>query len=220
MERADLPRFDVQGTDQVWQNFVENYQLTPAQYAQFVHYAQLLIEWNAHFNLTAITALPDIITYHFADSLELGKHYPVADCRMFADVGSGAGFPGLALHIKLPQVPVVLIEVSEKKRQFLAAVTRELGLTGVEISGLDWRTFVRQTNYPLDLVCARASLRPDELVHMFKTYSPYRDATLVYWAAEGWVLGAREQAFLAREIPYCVGGRKRVYVCFRNSSAK
>lgn len=198
-----------------WQILKREASLSDQQLSQFQKYYALLIEWNRVHNLTAITELNDVIQYHFLDSLLLGKYVDFSVISTIADVGTGAGFPGIPLKIKYPHVSVVLIEVIEKKRQFLHTVVEVLGLENVEIVSFDWRTFLRKTSYKIDLFCARASLQPEELVYMFKPSSPYRDAMLVYWAANEWQPLPKEASFILKEELYKIGARWRKYVFFK-----
>lgn len=90
-------------------------------------YAALLIEWNQKFNLVAESTIPHIWKRHFLDSAQLMKHIPKG-VKAIADIGSGAGFPGMVLSIfGLPKVQ--LIESTGKKANFLRAVIADLDLT-------------------------------------------------------------------------------------------
>lgn len=104
--------------------------LTERQLAQFLRYYEMLAEWNERMNLTAITEYEDIIKKHFVDSLSLVKVFKVKDISLI-DVGTGAGFPGLALKIAFPGLEVTLLDSLNKRIQFLDAVIGELGLEGV-----------------------------------------------------------------------------------------
>jgi len=201
----------------LWQQFVINEQLTPVQEEQFAKYFKLLIEWSEKINLTTITAPSSIIRYHFQDSLQLGHAVGLTGQETIVDVGSGGGFPGIPLAIKYPQMSIILIEVSHKKITFLDTVINALALENVEIYTYDWRTFLRKTEYDVDYICARASLHPDELIRMFKPASPYRDATLVYWASVQWEPEKKEASFMAEEFTYTVGNKRRKLVFFKNS---
>jgi 16S rRNA (guanine527-N7)-methyltransferase len=94
---------------------------------KFDRYAEILIEWNQKFNLVSESTLPHIWSRHFLDSAQLFKHIDPAG-KHIADLGSGAGFPGLVLSIMgIPGIR--LIESTRKKAAFLDTVIAELGLT-------------------------------------------------------------------------------------------
>lgn len=106
--------------------------LSEEQYGRFIRYYELLAEWNGRVNLTAITEYEDVIKKHFVDSLALVKACDISGSRTLIDVGTGAGFPGLALKIAFPHLRVTLLDSLNKRILFLDTVIRELGLTGVE----------------------------------------------------------------------------------------
>lgn len=108
--------------------------LTDKQIEQFLQYYEMLVEWNQVMNLTAITEYEDVMKKHFADSLSLAMSDVVdlnSSMRMI-DVGTGAGFPGLALKIAFPNLKVTLLDSLNKRVQFLNAVIEKLGLKGIE----------------------------------------------------------------------------------------
>jgi 16S rRNA (guanine527-N7)-methyltransferase len=96
-------------------------------------YADLLIARNTTMNLTAITAPADIATKHFLDSFTAAAVRTWSGRERIIDVGSGAGFPGLALRLAFPRTRVTLVESMGKKARFLEEVTASLGLEGVEV---------------------------------------------------------------------------------------
>ena len=111
--------------------------LSDEQIGQFAVYRDLLIEWNGRFNLTAVTEPGQIDRRLFLDALRMvGPVVALARPRRtgaavrLVDMGTGAGFPGLALRIALTELDVTLIEATGKKVQFLEAVIAELGLAG------------------------------------------------------------------------------------------
>ena len=106
--------------------------LSEEQLGQFIRYYELLAEWNQKVNLTAITEYNEVMKKHFVDSLSLVKAYNVSEPCSLIDVGTGAGFPGLALKIAFPHLRVTLLDSLNKRILFLDTVIRELGLTGVE----------------------------------------------------------------------------------------
>jgi 16S rRNA (guanine527-N7)-methyltransferase len=105
---------------------------TGQQVQQFNRYASILIEWNERINLTSIIDEEGIVVKHFLDSLSVLPMFdPQGDGLSLIDVGTGAGFPGMALAIMRPTWHVTLLEATRKKVDFLALVAQELGLTNV-----------------------------------------------------------------------------------------
>jgi 16S rRNA (guanine527-N7)-methyltransferase len=100
--------------------------------AQIREYLRLLLHWNQLISLTALTDPEEIVGRHFGESAYGARLLPVENCRL-ADVGTGAGFPGLALKIFYPTIQLILIDSNKKKCAFLAEIARTLGLSNVEI---------------------------------------------------------------------------------------
>jgi len=206
---------NIKSTEQdIWLDFAKKYELSEAQLDQFKVFATRLQEWNEVINLTNITKLTDIIYYHFEDSLEIAKFIDLNKVSSICDIGTGGGFPGLPLKIKYPHLNVVLIEVNNKKINFLENLIQEFAMQNVEIYNLDWRTFIRKTSYSLELFLSRASLHTDELMRLFKPSSPYKDSKLVYWAATTWVKTKDEEEFYKKEEIYKVGNKRRKLIFF------
>src|ERR1700729_1350522 len=90
-----------------------------------------LEQGNALFNLTAIRDRPGMLRKHVLDSLSL---QPYLLGTRVADVGTGAGFPGLVLAIVNPQRRFTLIEATGKKARFVEQTTERLGLDNVLIA--------------------------------------------------------------------------------------
>ena len=199
----------------LWQKFCDRQQLSPLQVEQFKKYYVLLREANEVHNLTTITDLGFVIQDHFEDSLALRQFIDCRSLTTLADVGTGAGFPALPLKILFPHLKLVLIEVNHKKLDFLAQVAKELHLDGITFSDLDLRTFIRKTDYAIDLFCARASLQVEELVRIFKPSSPYRHARLVYWASQQWKADPSIFNYIEREEWYSIGMKQRRLIFFR-----
>ena len=111
--------------------------LDDEQIGQFISYYEMLLEWNSRFNLTAITAWDDVLKKHFLDSLSPAPMFPADDSApgglRLADIGSGAGFPGIPLKIAFRSLSVTLIETTGKKADFLQCVTDELHLKDVTV---------------------------------------------------------------------------------------
>ncbi len=104
-------------------------------------YIDLLLRWNARVNLTAIRNEDEIVTRHFGESLFVARHLfragtdIAADVRL-ADVGSGAGFPGIPIKLWAPGIGLTLIESNQKKAAFLGEVGRSLGLADVNVKNV------------------------------------------------------------------------------------
>lgn len=99
--------------------------------ALFERFYQLLIEYNAKFNLTAITQKEEVFHKHFLDSVA-GAHLLPAGGNI-AEVGSGAGFPSIPIRLLRDDLTFTLVESTGKKCAFLQTAVRELGLEGVNI---------------------------------------------------------------------------------------
>lgn len=133
--------------------------------AQLLDYLALLKRWNATYNLTAIRDESAMLTQHLLDSLSI---LPVLQksalaTRRWADVGSGAGLPGIPLAIACPQWQVSLIETVEKKTAFQRQAKIELGLANLTVLG------GRVESLPagaFDVVIARAFAGLADFVHL------------------------------------------------------
>jgi 16S rRNA (guanine527-N7)-methyltransferase len=102
------------------------------QVEAFITYLEELKKWNKAYNLTALKTDRDIIIKHFLDSLLFAKALP-SEALTLADIGSGAGFPGIPIKIMSPNLSVFLIEPTQKKAIFLRHICNKLQLKNVEI---------------------------------------------------------------------------------------
>jgi 16S rRNA (guanine527-N7)-methyltransferase len=109
-------------------------ELTAHQLGDISTYVDLLSKWNAKMNLTAVRDPEEMVRRHFGESLFAARHLVSQDSEITAaDVGSGAGFPGIPLKIFAPQLHVTLIEAHGKKATFLREVIRSLRLTNIDV---------------------------------------------------------------------------------------
>lgn len=132
---------------------LEQFKLSKSQIDAFRKYADLLLSWNEKFNLTAIIEMDEIEEKHFVDSLEILNYFDLKN-KSLLDVGTGAGFPGVALAIAVPSLKVTLLESNGKKITFLKEIVKELNLKNVEIIQGRSEDLNKRENY--DFVTARA----------------------------------------------------------------
>jgi len=104
--------------------------LSAQQKVALLNYLSLLGKWNKTYNLTAIHAPERMLTHHILDSLALT---PYVTSGALLDVGSGAGFPGIPLAIVRPDLPVTVMDASQKKCGFMQQVAIELRLANVSV---------------------------------------------------------------------------------------
>lgn len=102
--------------------------LSDAAVGRFARFAEILREWNARLNLTAIDDLTAIERLHFIDALVGLRAMPSEQGRRVIDVGTGGGLPGLALRIARPDIRLTLLDATAKKARYLEVVRDELGL--------------------------------------------------------------------------------------------
>jgi 16S rRNA (guanine527-N7)-methyltransferase len=125
--------------------------LEPAPATQLLRLLEELEQWNRAYNLTAITTREAMVTGHLLDSLA-GSSALSGTC--IADLGTGAGFPGLPLAIVHPELQFTLIDSTAKKVRFVAHAARTLGLKNVE--AIHARAEELRPERPFDTILARA----------------------------------------------------------------
>lgn len=93
-------------------------------------FAEMLIETNKSFNLTAIKEPDDVTVKHFADCLAIFKYTDIPENSKIIDVGTGAGFPGLVLKLARPDIKMTFLDSTRKKLGFIENVLNECGAEG------------------------------------------------------------------------------------------
>ena len=101
-------------------------------------YLDLLQEWNGRMDLTAVEGEEDLLDRHFLDSLTVLKTDLLAGAERIIDVGTGAGFPGMAIALAKPGIRVVLLDSQRKRLSFLQAVADATGAGNIEIVHALW----------------------------------------------------------------------------------
>ncbi len=132
-------------------------ELTHAQEDRLLLYGKILAEENQKSNLTAIPA-QKYVTEHYVDSFTVVKTDKIKGKMKVADVGTGAGFPGLPIKILEPEISLYLIEPNNKKARFLEKVVEELGIESTEIIRARAEAVGREPDLreKMDVVVARA----------------------------------------------------------------
>jgi 16S rRNA (guanine527-N7)-methyltransferase len=132
--------------------FAAAIEATPAQMADLIRYRDLLEAWNEKMNLVGPSALASFWSRHALDSAQLLKLAP--DALRWADLGTGAGLPGLVLAILLkgrPGAKIYLVESQAKRCRFLSEVVAELNLPAEVVNAR-----AEDVQLTVDIVTARA----------------------------------------------------------------
>jgi 16S rRNA (guanine527-N7)-methyltransferase len=122
--------------------------------AMIQEYVSMLLHWNQSINLTAIDNPVEIVARHFGESLFAANFLHLESSRL-ADVGAGAGFPGLPMKIAFPSSEVVLFESDARKCAFLREVVQRLEISGVDVRHERYEEFPTEGG-KFDFICARA----------------------------------------------------------------
>jgi 16S rRNA (guanine527-N7)-methyltransferase len=133
--------------------------LPERQIGALAQFLQLLTRWNRVYNLTGVRESSQLVERHIVESLALK---PLLQGRRIADVGTGAGLPGVPLAITEPERQFTLIDSRLKRVRFLRHAVAELGLGNVEI--VHSRAEHLRPDLPFDTVLARAVAPPAELL--------------------------------------------------------
>ena len=144
------------------------FNLKEQEIQQVLTYMDALRRWNRAMNLTSLTTRSSIIERHFLDSL-MGIHviHPFPGMKL-ADLGTGAGFPGIPIKINRPEIDLTLVESSGKKTAFLHHVCGLLNLKGVTVlsTRIEDLHRVREHLGRYDVIVSRAAARPPMTLKM------------------------------------------------------
>jgi 16S rRNA (guanine527-N7)-methyltransferase len=125
--------------------------LDPALAMPLLAYLALLDRWNRTYNLTAIRDPREMVGKHLLDSLAM---HPYLAAGSLADLGTGAGLPGIPLALAKPALQVTLVESNGKKARFLREAVRTLGLANARVA--ESRAEVLNEPGAYDVITARA----------------------------------------------------------------
>ncbi len=121
---------------------------------KLIKYAEELMAYNSHTNLTAIRDDKDLIEKHFIDSLIVHKELPIRKGKAI-DIGTGAGFPGMVLAICNPELDFTLMDSVGKKTKFLESIKDSLLLKNVEVINGRAEDFIKDRREMYDLGLCR-----------------------------------------------------------------
>lgn len=164
--------------DQEQQAFADAFPVSRETIHRLTTYREMLISWNEKFNLVAASTLPHIWSRHFLDSAQLIEFIPEASLTL-ADMGAGAGFPGLVLAIMAQDrgwpLHVHAIEGTGKKADFLQAVVGELKLNAT----VHRERVEAMRDLKADIITARALKALPELLK-YANYLIHKDSICLF----------------------------------------
>lgn len=140
------------------------YNISLEQEEKLYKYYEYLIDQNKFMNLTGITEYEDVIIKHFIDSLAICKLEKNLDGLQIADVGTGAGFPGMVLAILFPNTHFTLIDSLNKRILFLKRLCELLNIINVDCIHTRSEDFIKERNERFDIVVSRAVAYMDKLL--------------------------------------------------------
>lgn len=130
--------------------------LSEEQINQFKIYYETLLEESEKYNLTNLKTEEEIYIKHFLDSIIMIKYIDLEGNKSLADVGTGAGFPGIPLKIIKPDLKITLIEPTLKRCNFLNLIIKKLNLKDIEVINDRAENVVKEKRESFDILTARA----------------------------------------------------------------
>jgi len=175
----------------------------------FLLYLEELKKWNRAYNLTSLKEDREIVIKHFLDSALFLKAVEGRGGNI-ADVGSGAGFPGIPLKILKPELKIALIEASGKKSAFLRHMKRKLSLQDIDV--IDRR--VEEVDEVFDIALTRALFKAPEFMkkaaHMVKQGGFFILGKGPAYEEE--IKGLPVEAILSRTLPFTKAVRHLIII--------
>jgi 16S rRNA (guanine527-N7)-methyltransferase len=190
--------------------------LSTSQLERISTYIDILLRWNARINLTAIRDPEQIVTRHFGESLFAARHLfarnadvgtaaqacpepsrrgcPAERASAVADLGSGAGFPGIPLKLWAPHIALTLIEPNHKKAVFLREVVRALTLMDINILSARAEALGEDLRHSFDVVTLRA-------VERFATILPATASLVAPGGRLALLIGSSQQDLASTALP-------------------
>jgi 16S rRNA (guanine527-N7)-methyltransferase len=156
---------------------------TESQCQQIRSYISLLLRWNRSISLTTVTDEMEILQFHFGESIFGLRAVSGIEIGRLADVGAGAGFPGVPIRIFSPDLELLLIEANAKKCAFLSEVVRALNLENVRVVRGRFEE-INASERDFDTIAARALGNYDDLLDWTASRLSSR-GRIALWLGEG-----------------------------------
>ena len=209
---------------EIFINEVNNlgYELTSKQIEQFEIYADFLLEYNSHTNLTAIKEKDQVYLKHFFDSITIIKSYDFKSVNNLIDIGTGAGFPGMVIKILYPEIEVTLLDSNNKKINFLKELSTKLNLEKINLCHERAEEYCTKHREIFDIVTARAVSNMTLLTEICMPFvkkegyfiplkgSNTEELTEAEYAIE--ILGGKIEKIINFQLPYEESGRNIVKI--------
>lgn len=145
-------------------------QATTEQVFLWLQYVELLAKWNKVYNLSGVIDPKTMVIRHILDSLCLSEYLEKDDIRVIADIGTGAGVPGIPLAILFPNKKFILVEPRQKRILFLKQVLFTLGLKNVELCHGRVEQFAIPVDKP-DRILSRAFAKLSDMLNLTQTWA-------------------------------------------------
>jgi len=158
-------------------NYLEYFKYNQDVLDKLKKYYELLVEENTKYNLTSITEIEEVYIKHFYDSILLSKY--IDNDKTLADVGTGAGFPGIPLKIVNPNLKVTLIEPTTKRANFLNMVIKELDLKDIKVINNRVEDISKDHLNEFDYVTARAVADSHILLELLSPITKVKGNTIL-----------------------------------------
>lgn len=200
------------------QKLSEKFNLENEKIEKIKNYISFLNEENKSYNLTGFKNEDDILSGNIEDALFGTISESIKNSKYIADIGTGAGIPGLILAIKYPEKFFYLVEVQKKRILFLEKALNLLKIENCKIVDFDYKTLLRREYFKIDCFITRASLKLEELFFIFSDSSKYYKKELIYWGSKNWKISVSENSlkFLKiKEYKYELENKERSIIEFK-----
>lgn len=151
---------------------------------KFYDLYNLILEYNSHTNITAITDADEVVLKHFADCLFVAKLIPDGECDLI-DIGCGAGFPSLPIAIVRPDINIISLDSTSKKIDFVNSAARSLEIFNLQGVSARAEEYIKQTGAKFDICVSRAVARLNILSELCIPYLKMNGRFLAMKARSG-----------------------------------